>query len=158
LVDHKSGAERCASKDAPAPALQGIGVIHPADIPRAVASSRRRSRSCETIVVVSARKQSLEQATARWLDENGFRYDEVHCAESLTDKSAYNLDILVDDDLKTAKNFVRSTPVGERRLTVLFDRPWNRQTDAESGRLLATGKMMRRGSWREIASDLLSSP
>jgi 5'(3')-deoxyribonucleotidase len=109
------------------------------------------------IVIVSARNQSLEQATVTWLDENGFRYDEVHCAESLTDKSPYNLDILVDDDLRTVKNFARSPPAGERRLAILFDRPWNQWTDAESRRLLRSGKMIRRRSWREIASDLLSS-
>jgi 5'(3')-deoxyribonucleotidase len=77
------------------------------------------------IIIITARKVSqdeeinglVEMVTQMWLDKNMIPHDELVV---INDKTKYNLDILVDDNLHN----IHDSALIDRR-AIVFDAPWN---------------------------------
>jgi uncharacterized protein len=81
------------------------------------------------IHVTSHRAESSAPATARWLEEVGIPYDDLHCSwDKVTRCVELGIDVLVDD---SPVNLERASEAGILGATLLH--PWNRQFEGRDG-------------------------
>jgi 5'(3')-deoxyribonucleotidase len=93
--------------------------------------------------VTSHRAASCAPATARWLDDVGIPYDDLHCSwDKVTRCVELGIDVLVDD---SPVNLERANEAGMLGATILH--PWNRQF-ADRDRVIV-GR-----DWRELRQRL----
>jgi 5'(3')-deoxyribonucleotidase len=98
-----------------------------------VEALRRRFR----VILITARPESSLALTQRWLDTNGFRFDQVINAKE-SRKSIYGADVLIDDYTGNVVDFVAHTS----GLAILVDRPWNRRDRLELNEELQKGRVV----------------
>ena len=85
------------------------------------------------IHVTSHRAESCAPATARWLDQVGIPFDDLHCSyDKVTRCVELGIDILVDD---SPVNLERARAEGILGATILH--PWNREFDGQAGVVVA---------------------
>jgi uncharacterized protein len=85
------------------------------------------------IHVTSHRAESCGPATARWLDQVGIPFDDLHCSyDKVTRCVELGIDILVDD---SPVNLERARAEGILGATILH--PWNREFDGQAGVVVA---------------------
>jgi uncharacterized HAD superfamily protein len=89
--------------------------------------------------VTSHRAESCGPATAKWLDELGIPYDDLHCSyDKVTRCVELGIDLLVDD---SPVNLERARAAGILGATLLH--PWNRELEGQDGIVTAR-------DWREL--------
>ena len=95
------------------------------------------------IHVTSHRRPASAEATARWLDQIGLPYDDLHCSfDKISRCRELGIDLLVDD---SPVNIRRALEVGITPATILH--PWNEEVAAEGG--VITGR-----DWEELRERL----
>jgi uncharacterized HAD superfamily protein len=91
------------------------------------------------IHVTSHRAESCEPATAKWLDEVGIPYDDLHCSYDKVSRCVeLGIDLLVDD---SPVNLERARAAGILGATLRH--PWNRELEGQDGVVIAN-------DWREL--------
>jgi 5'(3')-deoxyribonucleotidase len=110
--------------------------------PGIVAELRRR----HSVVLITARPPESLAATERWLQANGFVFDDIVNAEE-SKKSVHGLDVLIDDYTGNVLDFLEHTD----GLALLLDRPWNRTDRTSIARWIAEGRA-------EVVSSLFEVP
>ena len=100
------------------------------------------------VVVASSRPPESERATKEWLSKH-FKYHEYVNTHKIG-KHNLGLHVLIDDNLENIKNFCKYGGL----LAIVFDQPWNRQTDTEIQQLMKEGKVIRCKTWDEISKEL----
>jgi uncharacterized HAD superfamily protein len=107
--------------------------------PDAVATVQAWHRQGHWIHVTSHRAESCGPATAKWLDELGIPYDDLHCSyDKVTRCVELGIDLLVDD---SPVNLERARAAGILGATLLH--PWNRELEGQDGIVTAR-------DWREL--------
>lgn len=85
------------------------------------------------IHITSHRAESCAPATARWLDEVGIPYDDLHCSwDKVTRCVELGIDVLIDD---SPVNLARARDEGILGATLLH--PWNREFEGQDGVVVA---------------------
>ena len=85
------------------------------------------------IHVTSHRAESCAPATARWLDQVGIPFDDLHCSwDKVTRCVELEIDVLVDD---SPINLERARDEGILGATILH--PWNRELEGQEGLVVA---------------------
>jgi uncharacterized protein len=75
------------------------------------------------IHITSHRAERCRPATARWLDDIGLAYDDLHCSRDKVGRCIeLNIDVLIDD---SPVNLTRALEVGMVAATIVH--PWNRE-------------------------------
>jgi len=83
--------------------------------------------------ITTHRATGARNATARWLEEQGIPFDDLHCSfDKITRCVELEIDLLVDD---SPINIARAIEVGITPATLLH--PWNRDICEEEGVLAA---------------------
>jgi FMN phosphatase YigB (HAD superfamily) len=101
--------------------------------PDAVETVRAWHRQGHWIHVTSHRAESCHGATARWLEQIGMPFDDLHCSyDKVTRCVELGIDVLVDD---SPVNLERAVEVGILGATILH--PWNRELDGRDGVVVA---------------------
>ena len=91
--------------------------------PGAVEVVRRWHEAGHWIHITSHRSTSAHGATARWLENIGLPYDDLHCSyDKITRARELGIDILVDD---SPVNLVGALEAGIVGATIVH--PWNRE-------------------------------
>ena len=81
------------------------------------------------IHITSHRRTDAHAATARWLDDAGFAYDELYCSYDKVRRCVeLGIDVLIDD---SPANLVRAQEHGITGATL--QHPWNAEVCAEHG-------------------------
>jgi hypothetical protein len=95
------------------------------------------------IHITSHRAESCAPATARWLEDVGIPYDDLHCSyDKVTRCVELGIDVLVDD---SPVNLERAGVEGILGATLLH--PWNRDFEGRDGVIVAR-------DWDELAERL----
>jgi uncharacterized protein len=111
--------------------------------PGAVETVRGWHEQGHWIHVTSHRAESCAPATARWLEEVGIPFDDLHCSwDKVTRCVELGIDVLVDD---SPVNLERARAEGILGATIRH--PWNQDLDGADGIILA-------GDWKELAGLL----
>lgn len=111
--------------------------------PGAVETVRAWHDAGHWIHVTSHRAASCAPATARWLDEVGIPYDDLHCSyDKLSRCVELGIDILVDD---SPVNLIGARDAGILGATLLH--PWNRELLGQEGFVFAA-------DWGELRERL----
>jgi uncharacterized HAD superfamily protein len=101
--------------------------------PGAVETVRAWHDAGHWIHVTSHRADSCAPATARWLDQVGIPFDDLHCSwDKVTRCVEIGIDVLVDD---SPINLERARGEGILGATILH--PWNREFDGQDGVVVA---------------------
>lgn len=101
--------------------------------PGAVATIRAWHEQGHWIHVTSHRATACAPATARWLDEVGIPFDDLHCSwDKVTRCVELGIDVLVDD---SPVNLARARDEGILGATIRH--PWNRELEGQEGVILA---------------------
>ena len=97
--------------------------------PGAVETVREWSRRGHWIHVTSHRPVASAEATARWLEDIGMPYDDLHCSWDKVPRCVeLEIDVLVDD---SPVNITKATEAGILAATIVH--PWNEElVDQES--------------------------
>jgi len=111
--------------------------------PEAVETVRAWHEAGHWIHVTSHRSEHTSEATARWLDQIGLPYDDLHCSwDKITRCLELGVDVLVDD---SPVNIRRALEVEILPATILH--PWNEEVAAEGG--VVAGR-----DWQELRERL----
>jgi uncharacterized protein len=111
--------------------------------PGAVEAVRAWHEQGHWIHVTSHRAEGCAPATARWLDEVGIPYDDLHCSwDKVTRCVELGIDVLVDD---SPVNLQRAREAGILGATILH--PWNREFEGQDGVVVAQ-------DWHELRERL----
>ena len=95
------------------------------------------------IHVTSHRAESSAPATARWLEEHGFPFDDLHCSYDKVSRCVeLGIDVLVDD---SPVNLRRARDEGMIGATLIH--PWNRELQGEDEIVFAN-------NWLELRERL----
>jgi uncharacterized protein len=101
--------------------------------PGAVETVRAWHERGHWIHVTSHRAESCAPATARWLDETGIPFDDLHCSwDKVTRCVELGIDVLVDD---SPVNLERAHDEGILGATIRH--PWNRDLEGRNGVVFA---------------------
>jgi uncharacterized protein len=101
--------------------------------PDAVEIVNRWHDAGHVIHVMSHRDPAAHDATARWLDRIGLRYDELHCSANKVSRCVdLGIEILIDD---CPDHILRALAAGIVPATIAH--PWNRDVCEEEGILCA---------------------
>jgi len=101
------------------------------------------------VVIATARPVKSQAATIAWLEKHfKHRYHE-YANTALVSKSKLGLDVLIDDNPETAKEFADS-----EGLAILFDQPWNRSLHIDEDAPIGNLKLFRRRGWEEVKTLL----
>ncbi len=112
--------------------------------PDAVETVRAWHEQGHWIHITSHRAESSAPATARWLDEIGLPFDDLHCSfDKVTRCVELGIDVLVDD---SPVNLERARDEGILGATLLH--PWNRQFEGQDGVVTAN-------DWIELRERLV---
>jgi uncharacterized protein len=85
------------------------------------------------IHVTSHRRESAAAATARWLEQIGMPFDDLHCSFDKVSRCVeLGIDVLVDD---SPVNIARAREAGIAAATIRH--PWNEQLAGEDGVVVA---------------------
>jgi uncharacterized HAD superfamily protein len=85
------------------------------------------------IHITSHRAAACAPATARWLDDVGIPFDDLHCSwDKVTRCVELEIDVLVDD---SPVNLARARDEGILGATILH--PWNREFEGQDGVVVA---------------------
>jgi hypothetical protein len=107
--------------------------------PGAVETVRAWHEQGHWIHVTSHRAEESGPATARWLDDVGIPYDDLHCSWDKVSRCVeLEIDVLVDD---SPVNLERARDAGILGATILH--PWNRELEGSDGVVVAS-------DWREL--------
>lgn len=91
------------------------------------------------IHITSHRAESCAPATARWLEEVGIPFDDLHCSwDKVTRCVELGIDVLIDD---SPVNLERARDQGILGATILH--PWNREFAGQDGVVVAN-------DWKEL--------
>ena len=97
--------------------------------PDAVETVREWHAAGHWIHITSHRAESCAPATARWLEQIGLPFDDLHCSyDKVTRCVQLGIDVLVDD---SPVNLERARAEGILGATILH--PWNREFEREQG-------------------------
>ena len=111
--------------------------------PDAVETVRAWHDQGHWIHVTSHRSESAREATARWLEEIGMPYDDLHCSYDKVARCVeLGIDVLIDDSPVNLKNAREQDILGA---TIIH--PWNAELVAEDGIVGAR-------DWRELRALL----
>ena len=111
--------------------------------PDAVETVRRWREAGHFIHVTSHRDQGARDATARWLDNIGLPYDDLHCSLDKVGRCVeLGIDVLIDD---SPINITRAIEHGIVVATIAH--PWNRDVCEEEDVICAQ-------NWRGLAARL----
>jgi uncharacterized protein len=111
--------------------------------PDAVETVRRWHAEGHWIHVTSHRQTTTADATARWLEEIGMPYDDLHCSfDKIARCVELEIDVLVDD---SPVNLERARAEGIVAATLVH--PWNEQ-------LVERGGVIAAPDWRGLAAQL----
>ena len=111
--------------------------------PEAVETVRSWHDQGHWIHVTSHRAESCAPATARWLDEIGLPFDDLHCSyDKVTRCVELGIDVLVDD---SPVNLERARTEGILGATLIH--PWNRDFEGQEGVVTAR-------DWAELRDRL----
>jgi uncharacterized HAD superfamily protein len=111
--------------------------------PGAVETVRQWHERGHWIHITSHRAESCAPATARWLEDVGIPFDDLHCSwDKVTRCVELGIDVLVDD---SPINLQRARAEGILGATIAH--PWNRELDGQDGVLVAN-------DWRELRERL----
>ena len=111
--------------------------------PGAVEVVRRWHEAGHWIHITSHRSTSAHGATARWLENIGLPYDDLHCSyDKITRARELGIDILVDD---SPVNLLGALEAGIVGATIVH--PWNRELVEEEDVVAA-------GDWPELERKL----
>jgi uncharacterized protein len=112
--------------------------------PGAVETVRRwHAEDGHWIHVTSHRRTSSRDATARWLDEIGLPYDDLHCSFDKVSRCVeLGIDVLVDD---SPVNLAKAREEGMIGATLIH--PWNEHLAGEEGVIMGN-------DWPELAERL----
>jgi uncharacterized HAD superfamily protein len=95
------------------------------------------------IHVTSHRAESCAPATARWLEQVGIPFDDLHCSwDKVTRCVELGIDVLVDD---SPVNLERARDEGILGATIVH--PWNRELEGQEGVVFAN-------DWEELRERL----
>jgi uncharacterized HAD superfamily protein len=112
--------------------------------PDAVETVRAWHEQGHWIHITSHRAESSAPATARWLEEIGLPFDDLHCSfDKVTRCVELGIDVLVDD---SPVNLERARDEGILGATLLH--PWNRQFEGQDGVVTAN-------DWIELRERLV---
>jgi len=101
--------------------------------PGAVETVRDWHEQGHWIHITSHRAGSCAPATAKWLDQMGIPYDDLHCSyDKVTRCVELGIDVLVDD---SPVNLTRARDEGILGATLLH--PWNREFEGQDGVVVA---------------------
>ena len=101
--------------------------------PGAVETVRAWSDEGHWIHVTSHRAEGTRAATARWLENIGLPYDDLHLSyDKVTRCAELGIDVLVDD---SPVNIARAREVGI--VAASIEHPWNAGLDGQEGVVLA---------------------
>ena len=107
--------------------------------PGAVETVRAWHEQGHWIHVTSHRAEECGPATARWLDDVGIPYDDLHCSWDKVSRCVeLEIDVLVDD---SPVNLEGARDAGILGATILH--PWNRELGGSDGVVVAR-------DWREL--------
>ncbi len=99
----------------------------------AVEAVQRWHEAGHWIHVTSHRRTSCDPATRRWLESQGFPYDDLHCSfDKITRCVELNIDLLVDD---SPVNIKRAREHNILAATLIH--PWNESLQEEDGVMAA---------------------
>ena len=111
--------------------------------PGAVETVRRWHETGHFIHITSHRAVAAHAATARWLDEHGVPYDDLHCSwDKITRCVELGIDVLVDD---SPVNLTRAREHGIAGATIRH--PWNAELCSQEGFVCAD-------DWRALGEAL----
>ena len=111
--------------------------------PDAVETVRAWHDQGHWIHITSHRAESCAPATARWLEDVGIPFDDLHCSyDKVTRCVELGIDILVDD---SPVNLQRAREEGILGATIVH--PWNRELEGQDGIVFAN-------DWRELRERL----
>ncbi|CAB4939458.1 unannotated protein [freshwater metagenome] len=95
------------------------------------------------IHITSHRSDTAFDATTRWLEAIGLRYDDLHCSfDKLTRCRELGMELLVDD---SPVNLEGALELGMMGATIIH--PWNRE-------LVASGRVIGAAAWPELGLAL----
>jgi uncharacterized HAD superfamily protein len=95
------------------------------------------------IHITSHRAESCAPATARWLEDTGIPFDDLHCSwDKVTRCVELGIDVLIDD---SPVNLERARDEGILGATILH--PWNREFEGQDGVVVAN-------DWKELREQL----
>lgn len=95
------------------------------------------------IHITSHRAESCAPATARWLDQAGIPFDDLHCSWDKVSRCVeLDIDVLIDD---SPVNLARAREEGILGATILH--PWNRDFEGQDGVIVAN-------DWQELRERL----
>ena len=111
--------------------------------PQAVETVAHWRETGHWIHITSHRATATHEATARWLEQIGLPYDDLHCSyDKVTRCVELGIDVLIDD---SPVNLARAAD--ENILGATLIHPWNAE--------LVDGERIVGGSdWRELAGEL----
>jgi uncharacterized HAD superfamily protein len=111
--------------------------------PDAVETVRRWHDDGHFIHITSHRDPEARDATARWLDQIGVPYDDLHCSHDKVGRCReLDIDLLIDD---SPENLARA--IEEGLIVATIAHPWNRELCDEEDVICAP-------DWRELAARL----
>ena len=111
--------------------------------PGAIETVSRWHEEGHFIHVTSHRREQTYDATARWLEQIGMPYDDLHCSfDKVTRCVELGIDVLVDD---SPVNIARARAEGITAATIIH--PWNEEVASEDGVVAAR-------DWDELAKRL----
>jgi uncharacterized protein len=111
--------------------------------PGAVETVRAWHDAGHWIHITSHRAESCAPATARWLEDVGIPFDDLHCSyDKVTRCVELGIDVLVDD---SPVNLERARDEGILGATILH--PWNRDLEGQEGVVVAD-------DWDELREKL----
>jgi len=111
--------------------------------PDAVETVRRWHDEGHFIHITSHRDPEAWDATARWLDQIGVPYDDLHCSHDKVGRCReLDIDLLIDD---SPENLARA--IEEGLIVATIAHPWNRELCDEEDVICAP-------DWRELAARL----
>jgi uncharacterized protein len=102
--------------------------------PDAVETVREWHAAGHWIHITSHRAESCAPATARWLEQIGLPFDDLHCSyDKVTRCVQLGIEVLVED---SPVNLERATAEGILGATIVH--PWNREFEEEHGVVTAS--------------------
>jgi FMN phosphatase YigB (HAD superfamily) len=111
--------------------------------PGAVETVKQWHERGHWIHVTSHRAEACAPATARWLEDVGIPFDDLHCSyDKVTRCVELGIDVLVDD---SPVNLERARDEGILGATILH--PWNRDFEGQEGMVVAR-------DWTELRERL----